>query len=147
MIMRKILLLSLAALGVPMLPAAEDTTVPLDPATGMKMAPDWEIVRNHCVICHSPQTFLRQRATESNWASVLEWMQTKGGLWKLEPQVEKTIIKYLATNYGPGDSDSYRRAPIPATLMPPNPYATEARLEVEAKRKEGVIPKSPPPAK
>jgi len=125
-------------------PAAEE--VPLDPATGMKMAPGWEIVRNHCVICHSPQTFLRQRATEANWTSVLEWMQTYGGLWKLDPAVQKTIVGYLAANYGPGDNQQYRRAPIPATLMPPNPYATEARLEAEAKQREGKIPAAPPPS-
>ncbi|HRJ07294.1 MAG TPA: hypothetical protein PK490_04275 [Prosthecobacter sp.] len=111
----------------------------------MKIAPGWEITRNHCVICHSPQTFLRQRATEANWTSVLEWMQTNGGLWKLEPAVQKDIIAYLAANYGPGDSQNYRRAPIPATLMPPNPYATEARLEAEEKKKQGLIPAVKPP--
>lgn len=137
--MRFALLFTLALSAAP---AAEK--VPLDPATGMKMAPGWEIVRNHCVICHSPQTFLRQRATEANWTSVLEWMQTYGGLWKLDPAVQKTIVGYLAANYGPGDNQQYRRAPIPATLMPPNPYATEARLEAEAKRREGKIPAAPP---
>ncbi len=143
--MRALCILTLTLLA-PLAPAAEEKT-PLDPVTGMKIAPDWEIVRNHCVICHSPQTFLRQRTTEANWTSVLEWMQTNGGLWKLDPAVQKTIIKYLATNYGPGDSQNYRRAPIPATLMPMNPYATDARLEVEAKKKEGLIPTTAPTAK
>ncbi len=138
--MRFALLFTLALSAAP---AAEE--VSLDPATGMKMAPGWEIVRNHCVICHSPQTFLRQRATEANWTSVLEWMQTYGGLWKLDPAVQKTIVGYLAANYGPGDDSNYRRAPIPATLMPPNPYASEARLEAEAKQREGKIPAAPPP--
>jgi hypothetical protein len=113
---------------------AADKAAPLDPVTGMKMAGDWEIVRNHCIICHSSQTFLRQRATESNWTSVLEWMQTRGGLWKLEDSVEKKII-----GYGPGDAANYRRAPIPATLMPPNPYASDARIEAEAKKQKGII--------
>ncbi len=118
---------------------AAEQVVPLDPTTGMKIAPDWELVRNHCVICHSSQTFLRQRATEANWTSVLEWMQKHGGLWKLDAEVEKKIIKYLAINYGPGSADNYRRAQISATLMPPNPYATEARLKAEAKKKQGII--------
>lgn len=125
-------ILFLAALSLSGLKAEE---VSLDPATGMKMQGDWEIVRNHCIICHSSQTFLRQRATEANWTSVLEWMQTKGGLWKLDTEVEKKIIKYLVTNYGPGPADNYRRAPIPATLMPQNPYATEAKIEAETKSK------------
>lgn len=119
--------------------------VPVDAATGMKMAENWETVRNHCIICHSPQTFLQQRGTESTWTAVLEWMQKSGGLWKLDPAIEKTIIQYLTANYGPGDA--FRRAPIPATLMPVNPYATAARLEAEAKRKQGLIPQPPAGAK
>jgi hypothetical protein len=137
--MRALLTLILAGAAIGAGAGAADADPPLDPATGMKMAPGWEVARNHCVICHSPQTFLRQRATEANWTAVLEWMQTKGGLVRLEPEVEKTIIQYLAANYGPGESSSYRRAPIPATLMPVNPYATEARLEAEAARKEGKV--------
>jgi hypothetical protein len=130
-------ILLLATLSLPTLKAEE---VPLDPSTGMKMQGDWEIVRNHCIICHSSQTFLRQRATEANWTSVLEWMQTKGGLWKLDTVVEKKIIEYLVTNYGPGPADNYRRAPIPATLMPLNPYATEAKIEAAAKSKSVIQP-------
>lgn len=119
------------------LPAAE--AVPLDPATGMKMTGDWEIVRNHCIICHSPRTFLQTRGTEANWTSVLEWMQTRGGLWKLDPKVEKAIVRYLADNYGP--DQQFRRAPIPATLMPVNPYTSEAKLEAEAlRKKQGAAP-------
>ena len=122
------------------LACAADQKVPLDPATGMKMGTDWEVVRNNCIACHSAQTFLRQRATEANWTSTLEWMQTNGGLPKLDPAVQSKIIKYLVTHYGPGASGTDRRAPIPATLMPPNPYATEARLEAEAKKKAGLLP-------
>jgi len=137
--MRLLTLLALLVL-VSGLRAAE-APVPLDAATGMKMAGDWEIVRNHCIICHSPQTFLQQRGTESTWTDILAWMQARGGLWKLEPAIEKTIIGYLAANYGPGDK--FRRAPILLSLMPANPYATEARLEVEAKKKQGLIPAAP----
>lgn len=141
--MRFLCLLAVAFL--PQLAFAADAKVPLDPMTGMKMGADWETVRNHCIACHSPQTFLRQRATEANWTSTLEWMQTNGGLWKLDPAVQKTIIKYLTTYYGPSASGTDRRPPIPATLMPPNPYATEARLEAEAKKKEGLLPKPAAP--
>ena len=142
--MRPLLLALLALISTAY--AAEDKTA-LDPVTGMKIAPNWEIVRNHCIVCHSPATFLRQRATEANWTSTLEWMQKYGGLWKLDPAVQKTIVQYLAANYGPGDATNYRRAPVPATLMPLNPYATEARLEAEAKRNEGLIPASAPALK
>lgn len=120
---------------------AAEAPIPLDPLTGMKMTGDWEIVRNHCIICHSPQTFLQQRGNESTWADTLAWMQKHGGLWKLDPAVEKSIIGYLAANYGPGDT--FRRAPIPLSLMPANPYATDAKLEAEAKKKAGVVPVAP----
>ncbi len=122
--------------------SAAEPQIPLDPVTGMKMTGDWEVVRNHCIICHSPKTFLQQRGTESTWADTLVWMQKHGGLWKLAPEVEKAIIGYLAANYGPGDG--FRRAPIPLTLMPANPYATDAKLEAEAKKKAGLVPAPPP---
>jgi hypothetical protein len=134
-----IVLLSLT-LGIATTCAAEE--VAKDPVTGMKIGENWELVRNHCIICHSAQTFLRQRGTETTWTSILEWMQKSGGLWKLHPDVEKAIIGYLTEHYGP--EGSFRRAPIPATLMPPNPYASEAKLEVEAKKKAGALPKPPP---
>lgn len=138
-----VILMGVAAAGT--VAAADDVPAPTDPVTGMKVAENWELVRNHCIICHSAQTFLRQRGTESTWTSILEWMQKSGGLWKLDPAIEKSIIHYLATHYGP--SGFFRRAPIPATLMPPNPYATDAKLEAEAKKKAGLIPQAPPPAK
>ena len=141
--MRVTLFLLMALAGAAAAPA--DKEVPTDPATGMKVAEDWELVRNHCIICHSPQTFLQQRGTESTWTGVLKWMQTYGGLWKLDPAIEKRIIAYLTANYGP--NAAFRRAPIPPTLMPPNPYATAARLEAEAKKKEGLIPQAPQGAK
>jgi hypothetical protein len=117
---------------------AAEKEPPVDPATGMKIAENWELVRNQCIICHSAQTFLQQRGTESTWAAVLKWMQTFGGLAKLDAEVEAKILGYLTTNYGP--TAAFRRAPIPATLMPVNPYATAARLEAEARRQQGLIP-------
>jgi mono/diheme cytochrome c family protein len=119
---------------------AED--VELDPVTGMKIAEDWELVRNHCIICHSPQQFLRQKGTKSTWTEIIRWMQQSGGLWKLEPEIESKIIGYLAANYQP-DPGNYRRAPIAATQLPPNPYESDIKRDVEAKRKAGELPTGP----
>ena len=116
--------------------------IPLDPATGMKMAGDWELVRNNCIVCHSAQQFLRQKGTLVTWTEIVQWMQKDGGLWPLQPELEKKILTYLAGNYGP--SDTYRRAPIPATFMPTNPYKSKIRKEVEEKRKAGLIPVKKP---
>ncbi|MCB1237327.1 MAG: hypothetical protein KDM91_19845 [Verrucomicrobiae bacterium] len=118
--------------------------IPVDPATGIKMAENWELIRAHCVICHSSQQFLRQRGTRSTWTDILGWMQTSGGLWKLDAEIEGKIIDYLSENYGP--DAFYRRAPIPATLLPENPYESDARKEYEEKKQAGQIPgKAPAP--
>ena len=90
---------------------------------------------------------LRQRAVVLFRYSELTTLGYPFSSLTLNPslKVEKKIIKYLAANYGPGPAGNYRRAPISATLMPPNPYATEARLEAEARQKQGIV--QPPPGK
>lgn len=144
--LRKGLLLAVAGLCLPMLsPAADgekDDSPPLDPATGMKMGVNWELARNNCITCHSAQQFLRQKGTLVTWTEIVKWMQTDGGLWALAPELEGKIVTYLAENYGP--SEAFRRSPIPATLMPINPYESDIRKEVEEKRKAGLIPVKKP---
>lgn len=120
----------------------EHKEIALDSLTGMKMTGDWELVRNNCIVCHSAQQFLRQKGTLVTWTEIVEWMQKDGGLWPLPPEVEKKILIYLTENYGP--DDAYRRAPIPATLMPVNPYESKIRKDVEEKRKAGLIPAGKP---
>jgi hypothetical protein len=97
----------------------------LDPATGLKMTGDWELVRNNCVACHSPRLITQQRGTESNWLSIIRWMQATQNLWQFDPDTEARIVHYLADNYPP--DAGRRRAPIPRSLMPPNPYAPPTR--------------------
>ena len=148
--MKKIHILLFAA-GIAFLPFVkadapkEEKKIEKDPVTGMVIAEHWEVTRNHCIICHSPQQFLRQKGTKVTWTEIVKWMQKDAGLWKLDPTIEKQIIGYLAANYGP--SGAYRRAPVPATLLPPNPYESKIRKEVEEKRKAGLIPKQAPSAK
>lgn len=119
----------LLTLGAP-LPAADKPVPETDPLTGLKIAPGWELVRNNCVTCHSAKQFLQQRGTRETWRSVIVWMQQRAGLWPLDAATESTILDYLEANHGPGAE--FRRAPIPAHLMPPNPYASAARLEYES---------------
>lgn len=114
---------------------------PLDPVTGMKMAENWELVRVHCTVCHSPQQYLRQKGTASTWSDTIDWMQRSGGLWPLDPDTRGKIVAYLADNYGP--DAAFRRAPIPGNLMPANPYDSGTRAEVEEKKKAGLIPARP----
>jgi len=126
-------LLVASILALPATMGQDSKAIRLDPATGMKMTGDWELTKAHCIACHSPQTFLRQRGTLNNWKSIIAWMEEKGGLPKLGEEIKNRILAYLSQNYAPGEE--YRRAPIPATLMPENPYISETRKQFEANRR------------
>ena len=111
----------LAVLVVLTWTASTATEVELDPLTGMKMAGDWEIVRNNCIACHSPKLITQQSGTAAQWLNMIRWMQEKQNLWQFDPVTEERIVAYLAEYYPP--QADRRRAPIPPDLMPPNPYA------------------------
>ena len=99
--------------------AAADT----DSATGLEIAPGWELVRAHCGGCHSHKLVTAQRADRQTWLDMIRWMQDTQNLWTFDPVTESGILDYLAQNYPP--QPNRRRAPIPASLMPPKPQATE----------------------
>lgn len=103
----------------PVVAAAEPA---LDPATGLVMAQDWEIVRAHCTGCHSAKLVTQQRGTAQQWLTMIRWMQEKQNLWQFDDDTESRIIAYLASNYPP--DAARRRAAIPVSLMPPNPYSS-----------------------
>jgi hypothetical protein len=105
----------------------------VDEMSGLVKAPGWELVRNNCITCHSARQFLTLRGNRETWRGVLRWMQERAGLWPLEPEVEEQILTYLADQSGP--TQDYRRSPIPAHLMPPNPYVSDLRKEFESKQK------------
>jgi hypothetical protein len=91
-----------------------------DAATGLKMAENWELVRNNCIACHSLKLVTQQRGTAAQWLTVIRWMQDKQNLWQFEPETEARIINYLAENYPPRADQ--RRTAISPQLMPENPY-------------------------
>ncbi len=93
----------------------------LDGLTGLKMAGDWELVRNNCIACHSPKLITQQRGNADQWLAMIRWMQKSQNLWQFDPDTEARIVAYLAENYPP--SAEQRRAPIRPGLMPPNPFA------------------------
>lgn len=115
---RRALLAAIAA-TVSVVSMAAD--VELDPLTGLKMAGDWEVVRNNCIACHSPKLITQQSGSATQWLTMIRWMQKKQNLWQFDPETEQKIIGYLAENYPP--QADRRRAAIPPDLMPPNPYA------------------------
>lgn len=109
-----------------MLPAILLFAAPLalaevDEATGLEIAPGWQLVRAHCGGCHSHKLVTGQRGTRDNWLAMIRWMQQTQNLWQFDPETETVILDYLAEHYPP--SVDRRRAPIPAALMPPKPAA------------------------
>jgi len=111
----------LAAIAATVSAVGMAADVGVDPLTGLKMAGDWEVVRNNCIACHSPKLITQQSGTAAQWLNMIRWMQEKQNLWQFDPETEKKIIGYLAENYPP--QADRRRAAIPPDLMPPNPYA------------------------
>ncbi len=111
----------LAAIAATVSAVGMAADVEVDTLTGLKMAGDWEIVRNNCIACHSPKLITQQSGSAAQWLSMIRWMQKKQNLWQFDPETEKKIIGYLAENYPP--QADRRRAAIPPDLMPPNPYA------------------------
>ena len=103
-------------------PKTPDSGPVLDPATGLIVAEDWEIVRANCTPCHSAKLVTQQRGTAEQWLAMIRWMQAKQNLWPFDENTESRIIAYLADNYPP--DAARRRAAIPPALMPPNPYST-----------------------
>jgi cytochrome c5 len=95
---------------------AEQPAYDQDKATGLIMAPGWEVIRGNCTACHSARFITTQRGDRATWESMIRWMQKTQGLWQFPIEMETTILDYLATNYPPGKPS--RRANLPVYLLP-----------------------------
>jgi mono/diheme cytochrome c family protein len=95
--------------------------VETDPGSGLIIDAGWELVRGHCVACHSARLVTQNRGSRETWLSMIRWMQETQGLWQFDQATENTILDYLARNYGP--ADVYRRSPLAPEFLPANPYA------------------------
>lgn len=93
---------------------------PVDPGSGLIMAPGWEMVNAQCNVCHSSLIISQNSGDKKAWRETLQWMIDTQGLWDLSETWEP-ILDYLSTNYGVTDIDreTFRRLPLDAALMPP----------------------------
>jgi hypothetical protein len=91
-----------------------------DNATGLIVADGWQAVQENCTECHSPLLITQNSGSKTVWESRIRWMQETQGLQQLDEPVEETILAYLSSNYG--QKESGRRASLPSSLMPENPY-------------------------
>ena len=71
----------------------------VDPETGLIMTENWNLVKTHCMLCHSTKGFTQVRMDRKNWEKIIRQMQEKNGLWQLGI-VEPKILDYLEENYG-----------------------------------------------
>lgn len=99
-----------------LLMAAEQPAYAKDQQSGLIMAPGWQLVAGHCTGCHSARFITSQSGDRETWESMIRWMQKTQGLWQLPPEVETTVLDYLADNYPPGKPS--RRANLPVYLLP-----------------------------
>ncbi|MEZ5474659.1 MAG: hypothetical protein R3E72_06590 [Steroidobacteraceae bacterium] len=88
----------------------------IDPDTGLKIAPNWELVAAQCGGCHSHKLVTSLRGDREYWLGLIRWMQRTQNLWEIPPEIENPLLEYLATNYN--ETDWGRRPPLPANLMP-----------------------------
>ncbi|WP_062270312.1 hypothetical protein [Endozoicomonas arenosclerae] len=93
---------------------------PVDPKSGLKMAPGWEMVNAQCNACHTTLIVGQNSGDEKVWRETLQWMIDTQGLWDLSETWEP-ILAYLSTNYGEAkiDLETFRRLPLDPSMMPP----------------------------
>ena len=90
------------------LPAQEP--LPLDPASGLVVDDNWQLVLGNCSSCHSTRLVTQNRMSAESWKHTIRWMQEKHNLWDLGDN-ETAIIAYLDKHYGVPQRP-HRRQPL-----------------------------------
>ena len=119
LILTTILIGLTAALAVN-LPVAQEVT---SDASNLIVAEGWQEVQATCTECHSSLLITQNSGDKAVWESRIRWMQETQGLQTLNPELEESILNYLAANYG--QKTFSRRAPLSTQFMPMNPYQPE----------------------
>ncbi len=107
---------TLIGIGMLLLTGYGHTEPQRDPASGLIIAPGWELAATHCGACHSHALVTAQRGNAEFWRSTIRWMQKTQNLWQIPEPQESQLIGYLAENYD--EKDWGRRPPLPGSLMP-----------------------------
>ncbi|OED71516.1 cytochrome C [Vibrio splendidus ZS-139] len=94
----------------------------VDKASGLIMAPGWEIVNGQCNACHTSLIVAQNSGNREQWRETIQWMVDTQGLWDLSDTWDP-VLDYLSTYYQEKgiDMNKYRRKLIDSTLMPPMP--------------------------
>ncbi|AIS57841.1 cytochrome C [Vibrio coralliilyticus] len=92
----------------------------VDKASGLLMAPGWELVNGQCNACHTSLIVAQNSGDKEQWRETIQWMVDTQGLWDLSDTWDP-VLNYLSTYYQDKgiDMNKYRRKPIEDALMPP----------------------------
>ena len=73
-----------------------------------------ELVKKHCLGCHSAQLVIQNRMSRERWQSTIRWMQRTQGLWDLGSD-EPKVLDYLAQYYAPQKIGRRENLQLPGT--------------------------------
>jgi hypothetical protein len=73
---------------------AEDVGVLLPKGEGR------DAMLSNCLACHSLSYITKTRKSREGWAKTVKTMQTKNGLWDIDPKTLNNILDYLETQFG-----------------------------------------------
>ena len=105
MILTAAALIPLAALGARAL-AADPPTAAAPPS-----GPGLDLINQRCIFCHNTAQIFSQHKSPGAWSATVEQMANRGA--EVSPEEMKTIVDYLAKNYGAPS------APAAASPAPP----------------------------
>ena len=94
-------LLCLAVSGVRAI--AADAPLPPPPGPGL------ELINQRCIFCHNTVQIFSQHKTPEAWSATVEQMANRGA--EVSPEEMKTIVDYLAKNYGASAQAAATSAP------------------------------------
>jgi hypothetical protein len=103
--MRDIFLGTAIVLTLGLLGARALADAPPPPPPG----PGLDLINQRCIFCHNTVQIFSQHKTPEAWSATVEQMANRGA--EVSPEEMKTIVDYLAKNYGTPAQGSAAAAP------------------------------------
>ncbi|WP_394200002.1 cytochrome C [Shewanella waksmanii] len=127
--MKALHLLLAASLGCMLSSQVSAEQYPIDPESGLIMAPGWEVVNQQCNACHTSHIIPQNPGSKAVWKDTINWMIETQGLWDLS-ETWDPVLNYLSTYYNESGIDMriFRRKPLSESQMPPMPSSNEEAL-------------------
>lgn len=106
--MRDLLLGAALVLTLGLIGARALADAPPPPPPG----PGLDLINQRCIFCHNTVQIFSQHKTLEAWSATVEQMANRGA--EVSPEEMKTIVDYLAKNYGAPGQGSAAPAAAPA---------------------------------